>query len=92
MTPRFVEIAEGNLLAVFPAVLVVQQNRIDRATVKRALAALRKATPNVVGVVLNAVDVKGKGYYGYAYYGPGQEATTGAPPPPEAAVRDATTV
>ncbi|HXK10117.1 MAG TPA: polysaccharide biosynthesis tyrosine autokinase [Vicinamibacteria bacterium] len=49
--------------------LVVQQNRVDRAMVKRALAALRKVTPNVIGAVLNAVDVKTKGYYGYEYYG-----------------------
>jgi hypothetical protein len=26
-------------------------------------------TPSVIGAVLNAVDVKTKGYYGYAYYG-----------------------
>jgi Mrp family chromosome partitioning ATPase len=37
--------------------------------VKRALGALRKVTPNVIGAVLNAVDVKTKAYYGYAYYG-----------------------
>jgi Mrp family chromosome partitioning ATPase len=37
--------------------------------VKRALGALRKMTPNVIGAVLNAVDVKTKGYYGYEYYG-----------------------
>jgi capsular exopolysaccharide synthesis family protein len=49
--------------------LVVQQNKVDRAMVKRALGALRKVTPNVIGAVLNAVDVKTKGYYGYAYYG-----------------------
>ena len=59
-------------------VLVVQQNKVDRAMVKRALGALRKVTPNVIGAVLNAVDVKTKGYYGYAYYGsaegaPGEE-------------------
>jgi hypothetical protein len=36
--------------------------------VKRALGALRKVTPNVIGAVLNAVDVKTKGYYGYADY------------------------
>jgi Mrp family chromosome partitioning ATPase len=41
--------------------------------VKRALAALRKVTPNVIGAVLNAVDVKTKGYYGYAYYGSRKE-------------------
>jgi capsular exopolysaccharide synthesis family protein len=49
--------------------LVVQQNKVDRAMVKRALGALRKVSPNVIGAVLNAVDVKTKGYYGYAYYG-----------------------
>ena len=38
--------------------LVVQQNKVDRAMVKRSLGALRKVTPNVIGAVLNAVDVK----------------------------------
>jgi hypothetical protein len=41
--------------------------------VKRALGALRKVTPSVVGAVLNAVDVKTKGYYGYQYYGSRKE-------------------
>jgi capsular exopolysaccharide synthesis family protein len=49
--------------------LVVQQNRVDRKEVKRALASLRKITPNLAGVVLNAVEIKKKGYYGYHYYG-----------------------
>ena len=48
--------------------LVVQQNKIDRATVKRAAGSLRKVTQNLIGVVLNAVDVKTKGYYGYSDY------------------------
>jgi succinoglycan biosynthesis transport protein ExoP len=52
--------------------LVVQQNKVDRTAVKRALGALRKVTPNVIGAVLNAVDVKAKGYYGYEYYGAGK--------------------
>jgi len=46
-------------------VLVVQQNKVDRALIKRALALLRRTTPNVIGAVLNAVEVKGKAYYGY---------------------------
>jgi succinoglycan biosynthesis transport protein ExoP len=49
-------------------VLVVQQNKVDRALVKRSLLALRKVTPNVIGAVLNAVDVTTKGYYDYASY------------------------
>jgi capsular exopolysaccharide synthesis family protein len=57
--------------------LVVQQNKVDRALVKRALTALRKAKPNVIGAVLNAVDVKTKGYYGYAYYGSRKERRAG---------------
>jgi capsular exopolysaccharide synthesis family protein len=47
--------------------LVVQQNRVDRSEIKRALASLRKINPNVVGAVLNAVELKRKGYYGYQY-------------------------
>jgi polysaccharide biosynthesis transport protein len=48
--------------------LVVQQNKVDRATVKRAAGALRKVTPNLIGAVLNAVDVKTRSYYGYSEY------------------------
>jgi Mrp family chromosome partitioning ATPase len=53
---------------------VVQQNKVDRTLVKRALLALRKVTPNVIGAVLNAVDVKTKGYYGYGDYGARRDA------------------
>ncbi len=48
--------------------LVVQQNKVERATIKRAVGALRKAAPNLIGAVLNAVDIKTKGYYGYSDY------------------------
>jgi succinoglycan biosynthesis transport protein ExoP len=70
-SPPVAAVTDALLLAqcADATVLVVQQNKVDRAMVKRALAALRKVTPNVVGAVLNAVDVKTKGYYGYQYYG-----------------------
>jgi Mrp family chromosome partitioning ATPase len=45
----------------------VQHNKIDKKLVKRNVTALRKATPNLLGAVLNAVDVKAKGYYYYYY-------------------------
>ena len=48
-------------------VLVVQQNRVDRLVLKRAISALRKVTPHLVGAVLNAVDMKSSAYYGYKY-------------------------
>lgn len=70
-SPPVAAVTDALLLAqcADATVIVVQQNKVDRATVKRALGALRKVTPNVVGAVLNAVDVKTKGYYGYQYYG-----------------------
>ncbi|HSD28821.1 MAG TPA: polysaccharide biosynthesis tyrosine autokinase, partial [Vicinamibacteria bacterium] len=63
-SPPVAAVTDALLLAqcADATVLVVQQNKVDRAMVKRALAALRKVTPNVVGAVLNAVDVKAKGY------------------------------
>jgi capsular exopolysaccharide synthesis family protein len=74
-SPPVAAVTDALLLAQHAdaTVLVVQQNKVDRAMVKRALAALRKVTPSVIGAVLNAVDVKTKGYYGYAYYGSRRE-------------------
>ena len=85
-SPPVAAVTDALLLAqnADATVLVVQQNKVDRAMVKRALGALRKVTPNVIGAVLNAVDVKTKGYYGYAYYGSRkdrQEKSAGRVPP-----------
>jgi capsular exopolysaccharide synthesis family protein len=68
-SPPVAAVTDALLLArqADSTILVVQQNRVDRAVVKRALASLRKVTPRVVGAVLNAVDIKSKGYYGYGY-------------------------
>jgi len=74
-SPPVAAVTDALLLAhkADSTVLVVQQNRIDRAVIKRALASLRKVTPHVAGAVLNAVDIKTKAYYGYAYYGQNRE-------------------
>jgi transglutaminase-like putative cysteine protease len=67
-------------------VFVVQHNKIDKKLVKRQVTALRKATPNLLGAVLNAVDVKAKGYYYYYYQqdtgtsGKGAASGKGVPP------------
>jgi capsular exopolysaccharide synthesis family protein len=68
-SPPVAAVTDALLLArqADSTILVVQQNRVDRAVVKRAVTALRKVTPRVVGAVLNAVDIKSKGYYGYGY-------------------------
>jgi polysaccharide biosynthesis transport protein len=76
-SPPVAAVTDALLLAQLAdsTILVVQQNKVDRALVKRALAALHKVTPHVIGAVLNAVDVKSKGYYGYdGYHGPGKDS------------------
>jgi len=96
-SPPIAAVTDALLLAKHSdsTLLVVQQNKVDRALVKRALAALRKATPNVIGAVLNVVDVKTKAYYGYTSYGPRREpageaaAQAGDPALPADAARGA---
>jgi len=68
-SPPVAAVTDALLLAqqADSSVLVVQQNKVDRVVLKRAIASLRKVTPHLVGAVLNAVDVKSKAYYGYAY-------------------------
>jgi Mrp family chromosome partitioning ATPase len=61
--------------------MVVQHNKVDKKVVKRSVNALRKATPNVLGVVLNQVDVQHKGYYYYYYQHEGPGGRKGAPVP-----------
>jgi polysaccharide biosynthesis transport protein len=75
-SPPVAAVTDALLLAqrADSTLLVVQQNKVDRTLVKRALLALRKVTPNVIGAVLNAVDVKTKGYYGYSDYGARRDA------------------
>ncbi len=69
-SPPVAAVTDALLLAPHAdsTLLVVRQNKVDRATVKRAVAALRKATPRLSGVVLNAVDVRNKDYYAYSEY------------------------
>jgi len=54
--------------------LVVQHNKVDKRLVKRSVVALRKATPHLLGAVLNVVDVRGRGYHYYYYPERGSEA------------------
>jgi capsular exopolysaccharide synthesis family protein len=75
-SPPVAAVTDALLLAqrADSTILVVQQKKVDRAMVKRSLLALRKVTPYVIGAVLNAVDVRTKGYYGYAEYGSRRDA------------------
>lgn len=68
-SPPVASVTDALLLARHAdlALFVVQHNKIDKKLVKRSLAGLRKATPNLLGAVLNGVDVKSQGYYYYYY-------------------------
>jgi polysaccharide biosynthesis transport protein len=70
-SPPLASVTDALLLARHAdmAMLVVQQNKVNRNVVRRSLAALRKVSPNVLGVVLNAVDMRtSDGSYYYYYY------------------------
>ncbi len=91
-SPPLASVTDALLLARHAdhAVLVIQHNKVDKRLVKRAVAALRKATPNLLGAVLNVVDVRARSY-NYYYYAqreggrhrreapPGEAGTPAAP-------------
>lgn len=86
-SPPLASVTDALLLARHAdmAVVVVQHNKVDRKVIRRSVQALRKATDNVLGAVLNAVDMKAKGYYYYYYqHATGSEKTG---PKPVAAAR-----
>jgi len=85
-SPPIASVTDALLLARHAdmAVFTVQHNQVDKKLIKRSIATLKKACPNFLGVVLNAVDMKAKGYY-YHYYQ--SEAATPAPRPKAVAAR-----
>lgn len=85
-SPPLASVTDALLLARHAdlAVMVVEHNKVDKKLVKRSVAALRKATPNLLGAVLNSVDLKARSYH-YYYYQDGEPAKAGARP--EAAVK-----
>jgi capsular exopolysaccharide synthesis family protein len=68
-SPPLASVTDALLLARHAdhTVLVVQHDKVDKKLVKRSVAALRKVTPNLLGAVLNVVDVRGRGYHYYYY-------------------------
>lgn len=68
-SPPLASVTDALLLARHAdhVLFVVQHNKIDKKLVKRSVTGLRKATPNLLGAVLNGVDVKSQGYYYYYY-------------------------
>jgi capsular exopolysaccharide synthesis family protein len=88
-SPPLASVTDALLLARHAdmVVMVVQHNKVDKKIVKRNVAILRKVSPNVLGVVLNAMDVKTQGYY-YYYYQHQEGAAPGRKPaPPVGAIK-----
>lgn len=69
-SPPLASVTDALLLARHAdlTLLVIQHNKVDKKLVKRSLATLRKAAPNPIGAVLNAVDVRARGHYYHYYY------------------------
>jgi capsular exopolysaccharide synthesis family protein len=97
-SPPLASVTDALLLARHAdmAVLVVQHGKVSKKLVKRTVAALRKVTPNLLGAVLNSVDMKAQSYYYYYYReeqgeGGGKERAAAAAPKeqasPEVAVK-----
>jgi succinoglycan biosynthesis transport protein ExoP len=74
-SPPLASVTDGFLLARHAdmVVMVVQYNKVDKKLVKRNVSMLQRANPNVLGAVLNGVDVKAQGYY-YYHHDPAQAA------------------
>ena len=59
------------------AVMVIKHNQNDRELIRRAVGQLRKVDANLVGAVLNNVDLKRAGYHDYYYAGYTYESREG---------------
>ncbi len=68
-SPPLASVTDALLLARYCdlAVYVVQHNKIDKKAIKRNIQALQKVTPNLIGVVINGLDSRTRGYYYYYY-------------------------
>jgi succinoglycan biosynthesis transport protein ExoP len=68
-SPPLASVTDALLLArhADTVLFVIQHNKVDKKLIKRSVSALRRATPNLLGGVLNAVDVRAKSYQYYYY-------------------------
>jgi polysaccharide biosynthesis transport protein len=85
-SPPLASVTDAFLLARHSdiVVFVIQHNRVDKKLVKRVVARLRKVTPNLLGAVFNAINIKAAGAYSYYYpsYGETTPASRAKDPNP----------
>ncbi|ERJ52074.1 exopolysaccharide biosynthesis protein [Lactiplantibacillus plantarum 2165] len=68
--PPILPVTDARILAgqVDGTVLVVRQNFVEKVAVRQAVSALKNARAQLLGTILNDVDIKTH-CYGYGYYG-----------------------
>jgi succinoglycan biosynthesis transport protein ExoP len=68
-SPPLASVTDALLLARWSdhVLLVIQHNKVDKRLIKRQVTSLRRATPNLLGAVINDIDIQAKGYYYYYY-------------------------
>jgi capsular exopolysaccharide synthesis family protein len=74
-SPPLASVTDALLLArqADTTIMVVQHNKADKKLIRRTVTSLRKAGANVLGAVLNVVDLsKAHGYYYYYYQQDGE--------------------
>ncbi len=93
-SPPLASVTDALLLARHAdmTVLVIQHNKADKKLIKRQVAMLGKVTTNLLGAVMNAVDMRAKSYHYYYHYQPegaaeGRSRAAAAGPKPVAAGR-----
>lgn len=69
-TPPVIAVTDAQILStkVDGTILVVRSGETKKHTVQMAVDSLKKVGANIIGTVLNAVEMKGNKYY-YYYYG-----------------------
>ena len=70
--PPLLPVTDGQIMATITdgVVMVVRQNNTEKQAVSDAVKLLKGVKANILGVILNDVQEKGSGYYGYGegYY------------------------
>ncbi|HMD83445.1 MAG TPA: polysaccharide biosynthesis tyrosine autokinase [Terriglobia bacterium] len=69
-SPPILPITDATILSsiVDGVIMIVECERTTRAALSRACRIIEHAGGRIIGTVLNKVDVKRDGYYGYRYY------------------------
>ncbi|MFU0784644.1 MAG: non-specific protein-tyrosine kinase [Thermoanaerobacterium thermosaccharolyticum] len=68
-TPPVIAVTDAQLLSRYAdgCLLVIASSQVEREAAIKAKGLLEKVNANILGTVLNKLEVKEKGYYGYYY-------------------------